>query len=136
MITSELKSVIIEEFKALQGLLGSLDEQFQYLTKREVFALDAVRSKIEQSSKEVASLEMKRRSLTKGEDMSKIVRELKDEELEKNYRNTKKLLSSIVFQKDTNDILIKQQLGFTTQMLNFFNPDKAPKTYNSYGKRK
>lgn len=136
MITSELNLVIIEEFKALQGLLSSLDEQFQYLTKREVFALDAVRSKIERSSKEVASLEMKRRSLTKGEDMSKIVRELKDEELEKNYRDTKKLLSSIVFQKDTNDILIKQQLGFTTQMLNFFNPDKAPKTYNSYGKRK
>ncbi len=136
MSTSELNLVIVEELKALQGLLASLDEQFQYLTKREVFALDAVRNKIELSSKKVASLEMKRRTLTNGEDMSKVVHELKDEELEKNYRNIKKLLSAIVLQKDTNEVLIKQQLGFTTQMLNFLNPDKAPKTYNSYGKRR
>jgi flagellar biosynthesis/type III secretory pathway chaperone len=136
MITSELNSVIVEELKALQGLLASLDDQFKYLTKREVFALDSVRNKIEMRSKAVASLEMRRRTLTNGEDMSKIVQELKDEELEKNYRDIKKLLSAIVLQKDTNDMLIKQQLGFTTQMLNFLNPDKAPKTYNSYGKRR
>ncbi|NMM61267.1 flagellar protein FlgN [Clostridium sp. P21] len=136
MNASELNSVIVEEIKALQTLLSCLDEQFQYLTKREVFALDAVRSKIEQSSREVASFEMKRRSLTNGEDMNKIVHELKDKELEKNYRDIKKLLDSVVFQKDTNDILIKQQLSFTTQMLNFLNPDRGPKTYNSYGKRR
>jgi flagellar biosynthesis/type III secretory pathway chaperone len=136
MVASELNSVIVEELKALQGLLASLDDQFQHLTKREVFALDAVRNKVELSSKKVASLEMQRRSLTNGEDMSKLVRELKDEELEENYRNIKKLLEAIVLQKDTNEMLIKQQLGFTTQMLNFLNPDKAPKTYNSYGKRR
>lgn len=136
MNASELNSVINEEYEALQTLLSCLDEQFQYLTKREVFALDAVRGKIEQSSKVLASLEMKRRSLTGGKDMSEIVLELKDAELEKNYRNIKKLLDMVVLQKDTNDVLIKQQLGFTTQMLNFLNPNKAPKTYNSYGRRR
>lgn len=136
MNASELNSVLNEEYKTLQTLLSCLDEQFQYLTKREVFALDAVRSKIEQSSKAVASLEMKRRSLTHGKDMSKIVLELKDEELENSYRNIKKLLDAVVLQKDTNEMLIKQQLGFTTQMLNFLNPNKTPKTYNSYGRRR
>lgn len=136
MNASELNSVMNEEHKALQTLLSCLDEQFQHLTKREVFALDAVRSKIEQSSRVLASLEMKRRSLTNGKEMSEIVLELKDGELEKNYRSIKKLLDMVVLQKDTNDVLIKQQLGFTTQMLNFLNPNKAPRTYNSYGRRK
>ncbi len=135
-MVNELNNIIVEEYKALQGLLASLDEQYKHLTKQQVFELDSVRDKIEKCSREVAHFEVQRRKITNGKDMSKVVEELKDEKLENNYRNIKKLLHAIQFQKDTNEILIKQKLGFTTQMLNFLNPNKTPKTYNAYGKRK
>lgn len=135
-MTADLNKIILEEHKALKILLEVLDEQFEYLTKRDVFSLDKVSHKLHQCSVEVARLEMGRRKLTAGEAMSKIIEQAKDEELENNYRNIIKLLEEIQLQKDTNDMLIRQGLGFTTQMLNFLNPDRGPKTYNGYGKRK
>jgi len=61
---------------------------------------------------------------------------LNNEELENNYRSIKKLLEEIQLQRETNELLIRQGLGFTTQMLNVLNPNKGPKTYNAYGKRR
>lgn len=136
VMIKELNNIIMEEYKALKALLQVLDEQFQYLTKREIFSLANIHEKIEQCSKEVARFEVERRKITNGEAMSKIVSSLKDEILENNYRDIKKLLEEIQLQKDTNELLIRQNLGFTNQMLNFLNPDKTPKTYNGYGKRR
>jgi Flagellar biosynthesis/type III secretory pathway chaperone len=135
-MTQELNRVMVEEYKAIQALLGALDEQFEYLTKREVFALDKVVKKIEICARDVARCEVERRNITKGEAMSKIIDEINNNELENNYRNIKKLLEEIQMQKETNELLIRQGLGFTTQMLNVINPDKGPKTYNGYGKRR
>jgi flagellar biosynthesis/type III secretory pathway chaperone len=133
-MTQELNRIMVEEYKAIQALLGALDEQFEYLTKREAFALDRVVKKIEICAREVARFEVERRNITKGEAMSKIMSDLNNEELENNYRNIKKLLEEIQMQKETNELLIRQGLGFTTQMLNVLNPDKGNKTYNAYGK--
>ena len=36
-------------------------------------------------------------------------------------------------QKDTNELLIRQQMGFNAQILNIINPRREIKTYNSYG---
>ncbi|MTK13648.1 MAG: flagellar protein FlgN [Clostridiaceae bacterium] len=135
-MTAGLNKIILEEHKALKILLEVLDEQFEYLTKRDVFSLDKVSHKLHECSVKVAHLEMERRKLTDGEAMSKIIEQAKDEELENNYRNIVRLLEEIQLQKDTNDMLIRQGLGFTTQMLTVLNPDKGPKTYNSYGKRR
>ncbi|MDW8799706.1 flagellar protein FlgN [Clostridium sp. A1-XYC3] len=135
-MVSDLNRVILEEHKALQALLSALDGQFEYLTKREVFALDKIAATIEECAKEVAKFEIQRRKLTNGQGMSEIVNQLKNEELENNYRNIKNLLEEIQLQKDTNELLIRQGLGFTTQMLNVLNPDKGPKTYNPYGKKR
>lgn len=135
-MTENLNRIMVEEYKALQALLGALDEQFEYLSKREAFALDKITQKIEQCAREVARFEVERRKITNGEAMSKIMSDLNNEELENNYRNIKKLLEEIQVQKDTNELLIRQGLGFTMQMLNVLNPDKAPKTYNAYGKRR
>ncbi len=135
-MTAALKEIIVEEYKALKALLDALDEQFKYLTKRDVFSLDKVSKKIHQCSVEIAQFEMERRKLTSGKPMKSIIEETKDIELENNYREIVKLISEIELQKTTNDMLIKQGLGFATQMLNFLNPNKGPKTYNSYGKHK
>lgn len=135
-MTASLNKIIQEEYKALKQLLEVLDEQFEYLTKRDVFSLDKVSKKIQQCSIELARWEMERRKIAGGDAMSKIIERTKDKELENNYRNILKLLQEIQLQKDTNDMLIRQGLGFTTQMLNVLNPNKGPKTYNSYGKHK
>lgn len=135
-MTSQLNEVMVEEYKVLKELLETLDEQYEHLTKREVFALDKVVKKIEECSKNVARWEVERRKLTGNREVRKIIEELKDDQLEKNYKNIVKLLEEIQLQKDTNEMLIKQGLGFTTQMLNFINPDRGAKTYNAYGKRR
>jgi flagellar biosynthesis/type III secretory pathway chaperone len=135
-MTYELNKIIVEEHKALEALLEALDEQFIYLTKRDVFALDKITRKLEQCSKEVAYFEIERRKITNGEAMSKIVNKLKDKELETNYRSIKKLLERIRLQKEVNESLIRQGLSFTNQMLTALNPDRGPKTYNAYGKRR
>lgn len=135
-MTAEFNKIIVEEYKALKTLLDALDEQFECLTKRDVFGLDKVSKKLQQCSVEVARWEMERRKLTNGKTMKDIIEEAKDKELEDNYTKVIKLLSAIELQKHTNDMLIKQGLGFATQMLNFLNPNKGPKTYNSYGKHK
>lgn len=132
----QLNKIMIEEYGALEGLLRALDEQFEYLTKREAFALDKIAKKIENCAREVARFEVERRNITKGEAMSILVQQLNDKELEKNYRSIKKLLEEIQLQRETNELLIRQGLGFTTQMLNVLNPDRGPKTYNAYGKRR
>lgn len=135
-MTQELNRIMVEEYKAIQALLGALDEQFEYLTKREVFALDKIVKRIESCAREVARFEVERRNITKGKAMSKIMSDINNEELKNNYRNIKKLLEEIQMQKETNELLIRQGLGFTTQMLNVLNPDKGPKTYTAYGKRR
>ncbi|WP_313885244.1 flagellar protein FlgN [Clostridium sp. DJ247] len=132
----QLNEIVMNEYNALKALLDALDEQFEYLTKREVFSLGKVVEKIEQCSREVARWEVERRKITGGEAMTSIVDKMKNENLENNYRSVKKLLEEIQLQKDTNEMIIKQGLGFSTQMLNFINPDRGPKTYNGYGKRR
>ncbi|MCT8976142.1 flagellar protein FlgN [Clostridium sp. CX1] len=135
-MVGELNKIILEEHKALKALLSALDEQFEHLTKREVFALDKIAATIEGCAREVAKFEVQRRQLTNGQGMSELVSQLKNEELDNNYKNIKNLLEEIQLQKDTNELLIRQGLGFTTQMLNVLNPDKGPKTYNPYGKKR
>lgn len=82
----------------------------------------------------IARYEMDRRKVTNGESMSKIVREANDVDIEDSYNTIKKVLDELRFQKDTNEMLIKQGLIFSTKMLELFSPNKKALTYNAYGK--
>ncbi|SHJ68668.1 FlgN protein [Hathewaya proteolytica DSM 3090] len=129
--------VFEKEKEALKILLNLLEQQHEYLTKEDVFALDAIVKKIENANKDVASLEMERRSITGEQSIREIVKNFGNENLDLLYREIQHLLHELKTQKDSNDILIRQGLGFTTQILDFINPSgKTPKTYNSYGKVK
>ncbi|SHI43550.1 FlgN protein [Clostridium cavendishii DSM 21758] len=132
----KLKEVIDNERLALIELLKLLDEQMVYITKNDVFALDAIVEKIKNSNKEVAQLEVERRKILNGKTIKEAIYELEDEELEKSYREIKKTVEEVVLQKESNDMLIKQQLSYTNQLLTFLNPNREVKTYNSYGKFK
>lgn len=127
---------MLKERDALEKLLSLLEEQYELLLGNKIFELEALVTKIQDVNKEVAEIEVERRKETAGKPMTEIIRECKDSGLEGDYRNIKKLLSDIQLQKDTNETLIKQGLGFSTRMLKIINPDRNTQTYNAYGKLK
>lgn len=130
----ELNIILESELKAIESLLKALDEQHEYLLNNDAVTLEACVKKLEDINREIADFEVKRRQITKGESMGKIVDELGDEKLQHNFREIRKLLEITAIQKDTNELLIKQGLGFTNRILSILNPDRGSKTYNAYGK--
>lgn len=129
-----LNNIILKEIEAIEALLKALEDQHNSIVQSDAFAMEASVGNIEKANKKIAEHEMERRQLTKGEAMSNIVDEMQDKDLDNNYRKIKRLLQETVTQKNTNDLLIKQGLGFTNRMLNILNPQRGAKTYNSYGK--
>lgn len=132
----KLNEILVKEYESLNKLLSVLDEQHSRIVKNDVFGMEAIVKQIEKENKAVAELEMERRKLTQGREISGIIQEFKDENLDRNYRNLKMLLQQLILQKDNNELLIRQRLSFTTQMLSILSPDRSVKTYNSYGKRR
>ena len=86
-----------------------------------------------QKNKDVAEIEVSRRRLLGNQSIKEVILNSKDEELENGYRRIQNLLNEMILQKDTNDLLIKQQLSFTNKLLNLINPKRDIPTYNSYG---
>lgn len=130
----ELKNIINEESIYLKNLLNLLEKQHEYILKDEVFKLESIVGDIESCNKTIAQAEVKRRSITKGRAMSEVVKELNDQELEDDYRNIKGFLQALVLQKDFNESLLKQRIGYTAKILNIINPNRQNTTYNSLGK--
>lgn len=130
----KLQQIMSEEYRVLDALYESLLEQNKYLLSREVFSLDKIVKVIEAKSRDVANLEIERRKITKDRSMREVIKEFKDKELENSYNTIVELLDKLKFQKDTNEMLIKQSLGFTNQMLRAINPGVGAKTYNAFGK--
>lgn len=123
-----------EEYRVLQLLYEALLEQNGYLVKKEVFSLDKIVKVIDERSKDVAKLEIERRRITQKRPMREIVDEKGDTSLKNLYDDIVELLEKMQLQKDTNEALIKQWLGFTNQMLRALNPNRGANTYNALGK--
>lgn len=132
-MVNKLTEVVLMEKKTLEDLLALLDKQYNYIMKKDVFALEAIVEKIKLTNKEIAQQEVNRRQLVGGERMQDIINRTDDEELSLAYREIKKAIEAVRLQKDTNDLLIKQQISFNAQILNIINPKREIKTYNSYG---
>ncbi|MDP4176927.1 MAG: flagellar protein FlgN [Bacillota bacterium] len=130
----ELNKVIIGETEAVNELLESLENQFQCMLKSDAVSMELCTKKIQECNRKIAEFEVKRREITKGEPMRKVIEQINDNEIDNNFRKMKKLLQAAIQQKDTNDLLIKQGLAFTNRMMNILNPDRKAKTYNAYGK--
>ncbi|MGL5085114.1 MAG: flagellar protein FlgN [Clostridium sp.] len=129
----KLTEVIIKEESALSKLLGLLDEQFKLIMTKNVFGLEQMVEDIQSCNKEIAEFEVERRKLIGAGSMKEIVKSLDNEKLDSEYRKIQKLLEAITLQKDTNELLLKQQISYTNKMLNIINPRREVKTYNSYG---
>ena len=134
MILTELKNVLVDELKALKDLLNSLMKQQEFIIANDAFELDGIVSDIQEKTSIVAKCETARRRLLNNQDINKVVDESEDEELKKIYEEITLVTKKLVFQKETNDILIKQSLIFVNKMLSYLSPNKEAKSYNAYGK--
>ncbi len=133
---NELKEVMKKELAALEDLQKMLDEQCSAYVNKNLFALEGIVKKIQNSNVAVATMEVERRKIVGDKSMKALVKELNDEELSDNFNKISVVLKKIQSQKDTNQFLIKQGLMFTNKMLNIFRPNKVAKTYNNFGKVK
>ena len=132
-MSNELTIVIKNEGEALKKLLSLLEKQYKHVMKKEVFELEALVDAIKLVNKEVAQAEVERRKLVGKRSMREIVNASNDEELDNSYREINRIILAVKQQKETNELLIRQQMSFNNQILNIINLRREMKTYNSYG---
>ena len=130
----KLNSVMIQEIEAVTSLLDALEEQHRCIIKGDIFGMENCVDTIKKANTNIAAIEVARRNITQNRAMTEIVEEFRDAELEENYHKIKAILQEVMFQKDTNELLIKQGLSFTNRILNVLNPVREKATYNSSGK--
>ena len=131
----EIKVIIYEEKNILKNLLALLDEQYDYIINKEIIKMDKVAKKLDETSKELAKIEIQRRNIMGSEaSMKEIVQLCDDENIKNAYEEIVSTLRTVQLQKEANDTLIKQKLFFTKKMINFIKPSKDIGVYNAYGK--
>ncbi len=131
----KIKQSLKEEIIVLKELLSLLDDQHKFISFKKAFELDKIAVDIEEKCKELAQKEMARRNLVGERSMKEFITNSKDKELREVYKEANNILDEIKLQKDSNDMLIRQSISLTTNMLNILNPDRTPKTYGPYGRR-
>ena len=131
----EIKVIIYEEKNILKNLLALLDEQYDYIINKEIIKMDKVAKKLDETSKDLAKIEIQRRNIMGSEaSMKEIVQLCDDENIKNAYEEIVSTLRMVQLQKEANDTLIKQKLFFTKKMINFIKPSKDIGVYNAYGK--
>lgn len=125
-----------EQEKHLKQLYELLDIQKDFIINKDVFGLEGIVDKINECSKKIAREEVARRNLLNNKSLKEVVLNSNNDELKTAYIKISDTVRGVVNKKDTNELLLKQQLIFTNKMLNIMNPDKEIKTYNSYGSLK
>lgn len=132
-MTDELIKLMIDQEKDLKQLLELLKIQNEMIIKKDLFGLEGLVDKLNECSKKIAKEEVQRRKILGKNDISEVVNKSTDDNLKSSYKNIRNTVKRVVSQKETNEILLKQQLLFNTKMLNIMNPSRTVKTYNSYG---
>lgn len=130
---NNLTGTLSLEKESLQNLLSLLEEQYMLIMKKQLFELEDIVGKIKLCNKDIAEHEVSRRKIVGQKSMKDIVENSNNPHLNSEYKDIKKLIEVVRMQKDTNELLIRQQMGFNAQILNIINPRREIKTYNSYG---
>lgn len=133
-MSPELKIIIFEEKNILKKMLKQLEEQYDLVISKEVMKIDRIAKELDETAKELARMEIKRRKIMGSDASLKEAVELcEDENIKKAYEDIIKMLNMIEIQKEANSMLIKQRLFFTKKMINCIKPNKGIGTYNAYG---
>ncbi|NOW87884.1 flagellar biosynthesis/type III secretory pathway chaperone [Clostridium beijerinckii] len=130
---NELIKLIRNQDNDLQELLELLETQYKMIMSKDVFGLEGLVDEINECGKKIAKVEVERRKLINNGSMKEIVYESNSQELKGLYAKVKDLLNTVVSRKETNDLLLKQQIIFNNKMIQLMNPSREMKTYNSYG---
>ena len=133
-MNSQLKVVIFEEKNIIKNLLTLLDEQYNLIIDKDVIKMDKIAKELDESAKNLARIEIKRRNIMGSESsMKEVVDASDDEKIKQAYEEIQATLKMIEIQKEANEILIKQRLFFTQKIMNCIKPNKGIGTYNAYG---
>ena len=132
-MNNNLKEVLNLEIEKLRELLFLLDKQYKLILNKDIFGMEEVAEEIRIKNKEVAEVEVNRRRFLGNTTIKDYISNSNSNDLDNLYRKIQKLLNEMILQKDTNELLIKQQLSFNNKLLNLINPKKDVPTYNSYG---
>ena len=131
----QIKVIIYEEKNILKELLSLLDEQYDSIINKDIIQMDKIAGKLDETSKELAKIEIQRRNIMGSEaSIKNIVNDCDDENIKSAYEEIVSTLKMVQLQKEANDTLIKQKLFFTKKMINFIKPSKDIGVYNAYGK--
>lgn len=130
---NELIKLMIDQEKDLRELLKLIEIQRDMIIKKDLFGLEELVDKLIHISKEIAKEEIQRRKLLGEDKVVEVVKESNNIELKQAYRNIKDTLKTVLSEKETNEIMLKQRLLFTNKMLAIINPDRRIKTYTSTG---
>lgn len=130
---NELIKLMQSQNKELKELKELLETQYSMIMSKDVFGLEGLVDKINECGKRIAKEEVKRRNLIGNEGITEIINNSDNEELKETYNHIKTMLNEVIFQKETNDMILKQQIIFNNKMLALINPSREIKTYNSYG---
>lgn len=132
-MSNKLKDVLTLEEEKLRELLSLLDKQHKLILNKDIFGMESVAEEIKIKNKEVAEVEVNRRRFLGNTSIRDYIASSNSNDLDNAYRSIQRLLNEMILQKDTNELLVKQQLSFTNKLLNLMNPKKDAATYNSYG---
>lgn len=131
----QIKVIIYEEKNILKELLSLLDEQYDSIINKDIIQMDKIAGKLDETSKELAKIEIQRRNIMGSEaSIKNIVNDCDDENIKSAYEEIVSTLRMVQLQKEANDTLIKQKLFFTKKMINFIKPSKDIGVYNAYGR--
>ncbi|MBS5786980.1 MAG: flagellar protein FlgN [Clostridioides difficile] len=132
---ADLKVVLYEEKEELDNMINLLDLQLDYILKKDIKNLNKLNKKLESASKNLATIELKRRHIV-GEDsvFIEFIEKTEDEFLKNIYSEIKVLLRSVSRQQEFNVELIKKELNFTKRVIEFMKPRNSEvSTYNAKG---
>jgi|GEM_PF-756480 len=132
---ADLKVVLYEEKEELDNMINLLDLQLDYILKKDIKNLNKLNKKLESASKNLATIELKRRHIV-GEDsvFIEFIEKTEDEFLKNIYSEIKVLLRSVSRQQQFNVELIKKELNFTKRVIEFMKPRNSEVgTYNAKG---
>lgn len=130
---NELIKLMQDQESDLRVLLELLETQYKMIMNKDVFGLEGLVDKINECGKNIAKDEVERRKITGEKSIKEIVYNSNSEELKEAFVKLQNTLNNVVSRKETNDILLKQQIVFNNKMLQILNPSRENKTYNSYG---
>ncbi|RII36205.1 flagellar protein FlgN [Clostridium chromiireducens] len=130
---NELIKLIQSQEEELEKLQELLETQYEMIMGKDVFGLEGLVDKINECGKKIAKQEIERRNILGDSSITEVVNNSDNEELKESYAKIRDTLNKVTAQKETNDMLLKQQIIFNNKMLEIINPRREIKTYNSYG---